>query len=97
MRTIQLQPEEQNGGTLPYPYYIDPETFEVGRQDIWRGSPYRLLGFNDTRETGNIELEVTEWIENPESAVGMFPVFENRKGGIFTYQLPVMSVSDMNV
>ena len=71
---IKIQPEQRADLKLPYPYFINEGGF-VGRQDFWKGSPYKLLGFSNTPQAGSIDLLVTNFLKSPQSAINMFPVF----------------------
>lgn len=97
MRTIKLQPKMKADGTLPYPYFIDPDNGEIGRQDIWRGKPLRLLGFSETAETGQMQLELLDFFDDPLQAVGMYMVTEHEDGGWYTASDPIDEVIEMNV
>lgn len=76
----------------PYPYHIDSQTFDVGRQDVWNGDPARLLGFQYTAEDQRVTLFTKEWAQDPQLALGMYPVFVKANGGIYSMTLPVESV-----
>lgn len=87
---IKIQPKERPDMTLPYPYFIDVKTGEVGKQDFWKGEPLRLVGFNPKPDTsGENTLVFKDFVKDPKQAVGMFPVFEHSDGNYFTYQDPI--------
>lgn len=81
MRIITIQPAQTTSATaeydphksLPYPYHIEPGGV-VGRQDFWRGSPSRLMGFQRGTEC-RVVLTIDEFEKQPERAVGFCPVF----------------------
>ncbi|KKN18190.1 hypothetical protein LCGC14_0958260 [marine sediment metagenome] len=91
MKTITIQPKEQEDFKLPYPFHIS-EDGSVGRQDFWKGKPQRLLGFNNKPEAGDIKLFGAEFRKNPKLAIGMYPVFKNKGGGWVTHTIPIESV-----
>lgn len=80
--SITLQPEERSNGVLPYPYFIDEQGF-VGRQDFWKGEPYRLIAFNSecVQGVGKRMVRFDEFLADPQLAVGMYPVFEHKDKG----------------
>ncbi|MGP4995498.1 hypothetical protein [Glutamicibacter ardleyensis] len=88
--SIKLQPDynHDGSGTIPIPYWIDPNTGNVGRQDFWRGNPNQLLGF--TSDVNHFEIVVAwhEWVTDPERGTGLLPVFMKRGGGIYTLDHP---------
>lgn len=88
---IKIQPQELGNGTLPYPYWIDDDN-AVGRQDFWKGKPYRLIGFCKKLEAGAIDLYIRKWRENPEKAIGMYPIFADKKDNWDTYDQIIASV-----
>ena len=98
-KTISIQPANTPAGEydvslpLPYPFHVDPETGDVGRQDFWKGDPARLLGF----QRGNIQrvdLTVKAWAADPQQAVGMCPVFLRADGSMFNLTNPIMTVGE---
>lgn len=98
-RTIHLnQPDTPLGEynpriAVPYPYHIEPDG-AVQRQDFWRGDPKVLLGFQRDRNRQVVAITTREWFEGPAAAVvGMYPVFADSEGGMFSMKLPVKSVS----
>ena len=91
MKTVSIQPKGLKDLTLPYPYIID-NWGNVGRQDFWKGEPKRLMGFNSLPEAGDISLLFFDFWDDPEKAVGMFPVFEDLGGVWKTYTNPIKSI-----
>lgn len=88
---IKIQPQELPDMTLPYPYFIEKDGM-VGRQDFWKGNPKKLIGFSPQPSTGSILVFRTAFFDNPESAVGLYPVFEADDGHWFTQTNPIESV-----
>lgn len=82
MSLITIQPGQTSDATpdsfdpmlaMPYPYHILPDD-TVDRQDFWRGSPARLVGF----QRGNVNrivLDPATWRADPQKAVGLRAVF----------------------
>lgn len=91
-KIIRIQPREFDNRVLPYPYFIDEKGL-VGRQDFWKGKPFRLLGFNREPATGDISLMFADFRKSPKKAVGMYPVFTDKKGNWTTHTSPIESVS----
>jgi len=91
-QVIRIQPEEDNG-TLPYPYFINEEGF-VGRQDFWKGKPYKLIGFSPIpkQEFDKRQIDVSTFFESPKKAIGMYPIFADIKDNWYTYQLKIALV-----
>ena len=77
-KTIMIQPAEKVNGVLPYPYFINKNGL-IGRQNFWRGNPYKLLGFSIKPIAGNIELEFKDFWKKPKLAEGMYAVFTDNK------------------
>jgi hypothetical protein len=76
----------------PFPFPID-QTGHVLDQDFWKGDPYSLLGFQATAEEQRVSLFFEDFTENPQQAVGMFPVFVKQGGGLYSLTLPIESVT----
>ena len=96
MKTIRIQPKERKDMTLPYPYFIDMKNGNVGRQDFWKGEPYKLIGFNPkpTNLYDPKGIGFFKFIKNPELSIGMYPIFANEDGSERrTYKDPIESVS----
>ncbi|HWO60242.1 MAG TPA: hypothetical protein VNO31_09435 [Umezawaea sp.] len=81
---LMIQPAEQNG-VLPYPWFIDSDGM-VGRQDKWKGAPTQLIGFVVGAENPTaVDLLFEDFVDSPDTAVGMFPVFAHSDGSFNTY------------
>lgn len=100
MEIIQIQPGQPGEGMnynvnkpLPYPWHIDPKNGNVGRQDFWKGDPLRLLGFQDTAEVQRLDMMFGAFVADPEAAVGKFPVFLKKGGGMYNITEPITSVT----
>lgn len=95
----RLQPRELDDMTLPYPYFID-ENALVGRQDFWKGHPYKLLGFNSTANAGDIDVIKFlsgEKIETKDikKGVGNYAVFSDASDKWFTLETPIELITEM--
>ena len=92
---IKIQPKQRQDKTLPYPYFIDEQGL-VGRQDFWKGRPYKLVGFNGKPKTGidgkTIDLDI--FLKDPQKAVGLYPIFEHENGEWYTYEDKIDSVTN---
>ena len=93
-RVIRIQPKTRPDGKLPYPYFIS-EDGSVGRQDVWRGSPQKLVGFNGTPANETVEpaCGLEDFLADPKIAIGKYPIFKHKDGKWFTYQDPIESIS----
>lgn len=89
--TIQPASPKEDPFKMPYPYHIT-RTGLVGRQDFWHGSPYRLIGFSKKPKAGEVELMLAEFWEEPQQAVGMYPVFADQENNWSTYTTKTVSV-----
>lgn len=100
MSTISIQPANTVTGEydvrkpLPYPFHIDAATGDVGRQDFWKGDPARLLGFQKSADVQHVDLWLNDWAKSPAAAVGMFPVFVSKDGGMYNYTTPISDVTE---
>jgi hypothetical protein len=103
MAKFRLQLPEENG-RLPYPYIVD-ENGLVGRQDFWKGNPYKLLGFNSRPVSG--EMDVAQFIqlymsdlpipaEDIMLGVGNYGVFSTKDNQWFTMTEPFASVMELD-
>lgn len=77
----------------PYPYHIDPATGDVDRQDVWKGDPLRLMGFQAESDIQRVALHLKDFAADPQAAVGMFPVFLSADGGMYSLSAPIVSVA----
>ncbi len=92
--TITIQPKMRSDMKLPYPYHINVAEFGmVERQDFWKGSPLKLICFAKQGEH-ECALDYEKFVKNPKKCIGLYPVFEHRKGGAwYTYEDPIESIS----
>jgi hypothetical protein len=104
MRVLSIQPARFTNGSLPYPFIINPDhtpdSAEGGNvldQDFWRGDPYHLIGFQAQRDVQTVDLYAHDFFTEPQRAVGMYPVFVEAGAGIYTYTLPITSVTELTI
>jgi hypothetical protein len=64
---------------LPYPFYVH-EDGRIDRQDFWRGTVSRVIGFQADYNRMTIDLFWDDAVKNPESAVGKFVVTADARG-----------------
>ena len=83
MKIIKIQPNQTLEGVLPYPYFIYADG-RVGVQKYWKGNPLSLLGFAVKPITGEMKIFLKDFIFDPDSAVGLYPVFQTKEGKWFT-------------
>ena len=79
------------GTKLPYPFYVNGEGL-VGRQDVWNGDPYRVLGFARNLRVHEVNLTWDEAVQDPSRAVGMYLVTWGKVEGIGTHETAVSSI-----
>lgn len=91
-KTIRLQPKERPDMTLPYPFFIEDDG-SVGRQDFWKGEPAKLIGFSKEQKAGAFSFGRKAFMENPQMAVGHFPIFADKDDNWSTYGDVIGSVS----
>lgn len=78
---------------LPYPYHVEAETGDVGRQEFWHGTPLRVLGFQQDADIQIVDLSWREAAAVPDRIVGMFPVLLHKSGGIYNETCPITKIS----
>lgn len=93
-KVIRIQPAERSDMKLPYPFFIESDG-SVQRQDFWKGKPLKLIGFDinpsDHGMSGK-SIDLSDFIVDPQRAVGMYPIFEHADGNWFTYDDAISSV-----
>jgi hypothetical protein len=89
--SIQPKSSDDVSKPQPFPYGLDSEGYVLD-QEFWKGDPYSLLGFQATAEEQRVSLFFKEFTENPQQAVGMYPVFARKGGGMYNLTLPIESV-----
>lgn len=90
---ITLQPAQNPNGKLPYPFHVNDQGM-VGRQDFWKGDPMRVVGFVADFRRQAIDLPWTEFVADPQRAVGMYAVLEDRGGAWSTYMPVIETVTE---
>lgn len=98
---ITIQPGQPGEGLnynvmkpLPYPWHIDAETGDVGRQEFWKGTPARLIGFQDNADVQRVNLWLDDFAADPQKAVGKYPVFVKDNGDMYNTTVPITDVTD---
>jgi len=107
MSTITIQPGQPGEGVgynvhkpLPYPFHIDIETGKCTRgrgtsdlgDDPTGTTPWVLLGLQDG-DVQELARTRSEWTADPQSAVGLRPVFIDWSGSIFALGQPITHVT----
>ena len=88
---------------LPYPFHLDADG-NVLRQEFWRGEPVKLLGFQYSPDAQEIGLLAEDWLPTaasyhssnvvgPTAVVGLWPVFLDADGSIWSHVYPVDGVT----
>lgn len=102
MKVMTIQPANMpNGGydvrqSKLYPFHVNAESGEVLGQDLWRGEPKMILGFQkdvDVQKMDRLLPDLAKSANDAHLAVGMFPVCVDWKGRIYTFTLPIESVT----
>lgn len=75
-------------------YEIDARTCEVGEQDVWKGDPVRLLGFEGA---DGAKVYDNEFVADPGRAVGLHPVFDRADGSEYVHPYHVTSIEENRV
>src|SRR6185295_16822279 len=80
------------GRQLPYPYHIAPDG-SVLQQSLWQGNIAKLIGFQRNIEVQRVDLfwESFDYLA-PHHAQGMYPVFVDYKGTMFSFETPVDTI-----
>lgn len=78
----------------PYSFAID-DTGAVQGQDFWQGVPERIVGFQNDADVQRIDVWWVDVVLNPALAVGKYPVFSERGGGLWTYTVAIESTQEV--
>lgn len=81
---------------LPYPFYVNEEG-QVGNQELWRGDPVRVVGFQKDLARHRIDLWWTDAFGEPEKTLGMYLVAVDDKGGMGVYDTAIVSAEALPV
>lgn len=98
-KTISIQTANTETGDFdvmkprPYPFHIDAETGEVGRQDFWKGDPFKLVGFQNDANRQTVDVFYTAFVADPQAVVGKFPVFLRADGSMYSMTVPVDTIT----
>ena len=102
-KIISIQPANTAAGAydvklpLPYPFHIEAETGNVGRQDFWKGDPLRLMGFQVDADVQHVDVLYREFMNDPKVGEGKFAVFMRADGSMYSMTMPIMSVTPVDV
>lgn len=80
---------------LPYPWHVRLDG-TITHQELWRGDPDRLCGFQRSLDEQTVYLFEFQWLGNlddVDSVVGSYPVFMRADGSMWTDTRPVESVT----
>jgi hypothetical protein len=64
----------------------------VLRQDVWKGNPLSLCGFQTSIDSNEVNLTLWEFLADPTRAIGMYPVFFSKGDSMFTLRNTIESV-----
>lgn len=102
--TLSIHPGQPGEGMnynvnkpLPYPYHVDADTGDVKPGPQTNNESWRLLGFQPDADTQHVEVWREDWLNEPNTAVGLVPVFVDADGGMFSLDVPVTRVTDHRV
>lgn len=78
---------------LPYPFFIR-EDGKVQNQDLWKGDPYRVLGFQFDLARQQIDFDWRGYVNVglPEMVKGRYLVTQDVKGGIGVHTHAIDSI-----
>lgn len=96
MKRIRIQPSVLPTKFKPRPWTIRANG-DVEDQDLWKGDPVALVGFQAQSDVKTIDLLLEQWMADPQRAVGMYPVFveqtdPDEDGKTYAYQVAVQEV-----
>lgn len=74
---------------VTYPIDENNDTIDIGE------GPVRLVGFQDYADVQRVNLFVSDWRKDPESAIGKFPVFSRGAAGMYVVTLSVVYVEEV--
>lgn len=107
VRRLLIQQATRENLQRPYPFEVDEFGYVVN-QSFWNGDPWLLIGFEDRTPAGiaaaeatqgpgmgrNIALTRQEWLDNPQAAIGLHPVFTDFDRTWSTHVGEVVEVGD---
>jgi hypothetical protein len=76
---------------LPYPFHVWEDGL-IHRQEFWQGRPLRVVGFAARFDREQIDLWWSHAADDPEKAIGMYVVTQNRDNTMATHQTAIASV-----
>jgi hypothetical protein len=77
--TDQITDDGQELTKLPYPFFADEQGM-IGRQDVWHGDPYRVVGFQRDLFVQQLDLSWGQAFKDPSKAVGMYLITASKAG-----------------
>lgn len=89
---IRIQPGSQPDLPSPIPYHI-LDNGDVYDQDVWRGDPAALIGFQNRPDVQHIDLLHADWWHEPQTAIGKYPVFVTDHGTTWALTIAVAEVT----
>jgi hypothetical protein len=84
------------GHKLPYPFHVT-EAGDIERQDFWQGQPKRVVGFAEKLDVHRVDLWWKDTLAEPEQAVGMYLITQDKDGRMHTHQTAVQSITLVEV
>lgn len=81
---------------MPFPFFVGRDG-KIGRQDVWNGSPLRVVGFQRDLSVQQIDLWWKAAVEDPSRAVGMYLVTADSRGEFSGHLTAVDSVELVDV
>lgn len=100
LRIFRIQLATDTNHKKPYPYFVGEHRL-VFNQSLWNGDPLLLHGFADIgpaedelahaqgRPSGRLALTFEKFLDDPEAALGLAPVFNDRDGKLSIISIPV--------
>jgi hypothetical protein len=84
----------------PYPFHVRADrSGEILRQDIWRGSPVRAVGFVGDPSRHEVDLFWLQrsFLADPQQAVGMYLVTQDSDGKMAVHITAVEKIEETEV
>jgi hypothetical protein len=89
VKTLTIQPDPNDiNKSLPYPFHVNEEGL-ISQQDLWKGSVYRVIGFQDVLERHRIDLHWSDAWAEPEKTIGKYVVTSDEHGKWAVHEAPI--------
>lgn len=86
--------EEQT--KLPYPFFIGRDGL-IRNQDLWKGSPYKAVGFQKDLAKQQVDLWWNAWDWRDPAVIGMYLITADLAGNFATHVSALEAVDIMDL